>query len=176
MNNYWLIGGGAILGILIVASIVVAVLQSEAEFAPGSPEAIVQDYLRSLAEDDFQAAYDALSPELRERCSIEDMVGRRNSRRWQLEEKRMTLESVRTLDQTTFVTVRVTELRGGGLFGPSEYSFEVTFTLRRFGENWKFSQNPWPSFDCARATPEPAHPTHKIPRGESWTFWNRSLF
>ena len=169
------------MGILIVASIVVAILQNEAEFAPGSPEAAVQAYLRALDEEDFQTAYDLLSPELQSRCSIEDMLGRRNSRRWQLEDKRMTLESARTLDQTTFVTVRVTELSGGGLFGPSEYSFEVTFALRRSDENWEFSQNPWPSFDCARATPEPPNPRdsalsqsavrRQLHEVRPWAFW-----
>ncbi len=158
MNNYWLIGGGAVLGILIVASIVAAVLQKEAEFAPGSPEAAVQAYLRALDEEDFQAAYDLLSPELQSRCSTGDMFGRRVSNRWQLEEKRITLESAQTIEETTFVTVRVAELRGGGLFGPSEYAFEVSFALRQFDGHWKFSQNPWPSFDCARDAPEPPRP------------------
>ena len=154
MNNYWLISGAAILGLLLAASVIVAILQEEEDFAPGSPEAAVQAYLRALNEEDFQAAYDLLSPELQSRCSIEDTLGGRVSSRWQIEEKRMTLESAQTVEETTFVTVRVTELSRGGLFGPSEYSFEVSFALRQLDGNWKFSQNPWPSFECARAAPE----------------------
>ena len=154
MKNYWLIGGGAILSLLLIASVIVAILQEEEDFAPGSPEASVQDYLRALDEGDFEVAYDILSPELRERCSIEDMFGERNSRRWDLDDKRITLKGARTLNETTYVTVRVSELSGGGLFGPSEYSFEVDFALRQFDGNWKFYRNPWPSFDCVGDAPE----------------------
>ena len=155
MNNYWLIGGGAILGLLIVASVVAAVLQKEAEFAPGSPEAAVQDYLRALEEDDFQAVHDALSPELRDKCSIEDVFGdMEDIHSWRPEDKRITLEEVRTLNDTTFVEIRIVELRGGGPFGPSEYAFEETFALQQFDGEWKLSQNLLPYFNCARPTPE----------------------
>ena len=154
MKNYWLVGGGAILSLLLIASVIVAILQEEEDFEPGSPEAAAQDYIRALEEEDFEAAYLTLSPELRERCTIEDMFVGRNSSRWELEEKRITLESARTLNETTYVTVRVSELSGGGLFGPSEYSFEVGFALRQFDGNWKFYQNPWPSFDCTQGASE----------------------
>ena len=155
MNNYWLIGGGAVLGILIVASVVVAVLQKEAEFAPGSPEATVQDYLRALEEDDFQTVRDTFSPELQSRCGIEDMFRGYRSVGWRrLHESQITLEGSRTLEATTFVIVRIARLRGGDLFGPSEYAFEETFALRQFDGLWRFSENPWPHFDCARSSAE----------------------
>ena len=157
MNNYWLIGGAAVLGILIVASIVVAILQKEAEFAPGSPESAVQAYLRALDEDDFQAVHDALSPELREKCSIEAMFGDIDIHSWRPEDKRITLEGARTLNDITFVEIRIVELRGGGPFGPSRHAFETTFALQQFDGEWKLSQNPLPYFRCARsiATPTP---------------------
>ncbi|MCY4655136.1 MAG: hypothetical protein OXC95_18475 [Dehalococcoidia bacterium] len=154
MKNYWLIGGAALLGLLLIASIIAALLQGESEFDPGSPEAAVQDYLRALDQEDFQAAYDALSPELQSRCSIEDMFGGRRSGRWKLHDRQITLEDAQTFEETTFVTVRITELRGGGLFGPSEYAFEDAFALKRFDGHWKFSENPWPGFDCAWPPPE----------------------
>lgn len=151
MNNYWLMGGGAVLGLLLIASVVVAVTQGEAEFASGSPEGAVQGYLRALDEDDFQAAYDALSPELRERCAIEDMFGGNRSGRWRLDDRRITLEETRTLEETTFVTVRMAEYRGGGPFSSYEYDFEETFTLRRFDDGWRFTEFPWPHFSCDRS-------------------------
>ncbi len=155
MKNYWLIGGGAALGLLLIASIVAALLQREEEFAPGSPEAAVQDYLRALDDDDFQAAYDALSPELQEKCSIKDMFGGRDSIRWRIGDRRITLEDTRTLDDTTFVSVRIAGFHGGGPLGPSEYAFDENFALRLFDGRWKFSQDPWPRFHCARTTPSP---------------------
>ena len=163
MNSYWLIGGAALLGLLLVASIVAALFQDETEFDPGSPEAAVQAYLRALEEDDFQAAYQALSPELQSRCSIEDMFGGRRSDRWRLNDRQITLEGAQTLEETTFVTVRIAELRGGGLFGPSDHSFEDTFALRKYDGLWRFSDNPWPRFSCARATPSPPAPATPQP-------------
>ena len=151
MNNYWLIGGGAALGLLLIASVAVAVMQDEAEFAPGSPEGAVQDYLRALDEDDFTAAYDALSPELRERCAIEDIFGGNRSGRWGLDDRRITLEETRTLEGTTFVTVRMAEYRGGGPFSSYDYDFEETFALRRFDDRWRFTEFPWPHFSCDRS-------------------------
>ena len=159
MNSYWLIGGAALLGLLLIASIVAALLQDETEFDPGSPEAAVQAYLRALEEDDFQAAHDALSPELREICSIEEMFGDMDIHRWMPEDKRITLEEVRTLNDTTFVEIRIAEMRGGGPFGPSEYAFGETFALQQFDGEWKLSQNPLPRFECARSTPTPTPDT-----------------
>lgn len=145
------------MGILIVASIVVSMLQKEAEFAPGSPEAAVQAYLRALDEDDFQAVHDALSPELRERCSVKDMFGGRyvGQRRSALEDKRITLEGARKLDDITFVTVRIVELHSDGLFGPSGFDYDETFALEQFDGQWKFSQDPWPRFHCPTESPSP---------------------
>ena len=154
MNNYWLIGGGAVLGLLLVASVVVAVLRDEAEFAPGSPEAVIQTYLRALDRNDLRAVHGALSPELRERCSIEDMFDENDLHRWRLRDGEVTLEGSQTIERTTFVTVRIARLSDGGLFGPSEYSFEETFALRQFDEDWKLSREPWPHFACTRDAPE----------------------
>ena len=160
MNNYWLIGGAALLALLLIASVIAAVTREEAEFAPGSPEAAVQAYLNALDADDFPAVRDALSPELQAACSIEDMFGGRypDQRRSILEDKRITLEGSQTFDETTFVIVRITEFRNGDLFGPSGYAFGDSFALKQFDGHWKFSENPWPRFDCARPTPEPSRP------------------
>ncbi len=158
MNNYWLIGGAAVLGLLLIASVVAAVMQNETEFTPGSPEAAIQAYLRALDEDDLQAAYDSLSSELQERCSIEDMFGGRDSEWWRLDDSRITLADTRTVGDTTFVTVRIAQFRHGGPFDSSEYAFDEKFALKQFGEPWKFSENPWPRFSCLRRTPEPVRP------------------
>ena len=163
MNNYWLIGGGVILGILIVASVVAALLQKEAEFETGSPEAAVQAYLRVLDEDDFQAAYQSLSPELQDRCSIEDMFGDMDIHSWRPEGKRITLEEVRTLNDTTFVEIRIAGFRDSGMFGPSEYDFSESFALQMFDGEWKLSQNPLPHFQCARSIPTPTPSTPGTP-------------
>ena len=69
MARWWLIGGGAALGALLIASIALALTNRPADFAPGTPEAAVQALLRAAAVDDFEAAYRLLASELRADCS-----------------------------------------------------------------------------------------------------------
>lgn len=158
MNSYWLIGGGVMLGILIVASVVAAVLQKEAEFEPGSPEAAVQGYLRAIEEGDLQTAYDLLSPELQESCSVEGMFSEVGDHWPRLEDERVTLEEVRAINDVTIVEVNIAGFRNIGLFGPSEYGWDESFALRRIDGEWKFSQAPWPHFSCTRNGPSPSGP------------------
>ncbi len=158
MKNYWLIGGGAILALLLVASVVATLAQNEADFGPGSPEAVVQDYLRALDSEDFETAYEALSPELRDECEVEEMFGGRVFSGEYIGERRVTLEGTQELDDTVFVTVKIVSLSGGGLFGPYEYDFEERFALKRFDGAWKFSQEPWPYPGCAYDDPRPGRP------------------
>ncbi len=136
---------------LLITSVVAALFRDEAEFAPGSPEAAVQNYLRALNNDDFHAIYDGLSPELQEKCSIEDMF--KFSDRWQTGEKRITIDNMRTFDDTTFITVRIAQFQRVDLFSSGEYSFDETFALKQFDGSWKLSQLPWPHFHCSTDSP-----------------------
>ena len=57
MTRWWLIGAAVFLAVLLVASIALALLSKEAEFAPGTPEHAVQSLLRSVEADDIETAY-----------------------------------------------------------------------------------------------------------------------
>ena len=85
------------------------------------PEYAVQQYLRSMGQGDFETAHASLSPDLQSECSVEDLFKQvSGGRRDQLDDNRITLESVQLVGETTSVTVKVNEFRGGGLFGSSE--------------------------------------------------------
>ena len=45
MEKYWIIGGGVLLGVLLIGSIVVSLSNDEDVFEPGTPEYTVQQYL-----------------------------------------------------------------------------------------------------------------------------------
>ena len=82
-------------------------------------------------------------------------------RRDRLRDDRVTLESTATVKETVFVTVRVTQFRGSGLFGASESSFEQRFALRQEDRQWRFTEYPWPFFRCGPfepSEPEPSRP------------------
>ena len=160
MSNTWLIGGGAALAALLVASILVAVIEGDHEFEPGSPEAAVQTLLRAVDSEDLESAYGLLSDPLREQCTLENFASGSSRPIRDFGNQRLVLEDTRTVGDTVFVDVRVTEFQGGDFFG-SHYSFEQQYALRLIDGQWRFSQYPWPFFQCGPFKPaleEPARP------------------
>ena len=156
MGGKWLVGGAVALAVLVVASIVVALTETEEELEEGTPERAVQLYLKAVEEDDFKAAHDLLSDELKEVCTIELMAGRNTFRARQLGDSRITLEDTTRLDGTAIVTVRVTTVRRDGPFGTSESSHDQRFALTEEGGEWRLSNDPWPYLGCgSRDVPLP---------------------
>ena len=148
MSRLWLIGGAVALAVLVVASIVVALLQSEATFPEGSPERAVQAYIEALEQDDLGLAYSFLATSLKEDCAIDEIFGPPTRFGPDAGQEQVTLRQTRMVDGTAFVTVRVTQFRRNGPFGSSESDFERTYTLRKEGSEWRFTRFPWPSFGC----------------------------
>ena len=162
MDKYWIIGGSVLLGVLLIGSIVISLSNDEEVFDSGTPEYAVQQYLRSMGQGDFETARGNLSPDLQAECSIEELFKQVSGRRDQLDDNRITLESVQLVGETTSVTVKVNEFRGGGLFGSSEWSYERRFFLRQIDDEWKFTEFPWPLTHCepsARDGSAPPAPT-----------------
>ncbi|MDA1348683.1 MAG: hypothetical protein O3A47_07430 [Chloroflexi bacterium] len=159
MSKLWLIGGGAALAALLVASIIVALVEGDVEFEPGSPEAAVQTFLRAVGDDDLETAYGMLNNDLQEQCTLEEFAGGPRMFGSDIGDRRLTLESTRTVGDTVFVDVRVTEFHGVRPFGTSDYSFDQQFALRMTDGRWRFTQYPWPFYQCLKPVPaEPARP------------------
>ncbi len=156
MERYWMIGGAAVLGLLLVAGVAVALLRSETELEPGTPESAVQVYLRALRADDFEAAHAALSPELQEQCTPEEFFKRTSRSRSRFEDARFTLDDVKEVNETTFVTVRIAEYHDGGIFGSSKWSRDERFGLRMVDGEWRLVEEPWPLSRCQPISDPPA--------------------
>ena len=150
MERIGIIAAAAILVALLIAAVAVATLRGEAELDAGSPEAAVQRYLRALADRDFDAARDLWAPEVQERCAIEDIaVGNRYEYELDsLAEARITLDGVDVVGEVTNVRVSAAETRGGGLFGPSEYTRDMTFSLSQYDGRWRIVHHRDPWFEC----------------------------
>ena len=126
MERYWLIGGGVVLAVLLVASVALALAGGETRFDPSSPEHAVQQYVKALAGEDFDAAEAMWSPDLRENCSIALFAVDARRSLDNLSEARITLDEAKAVGETTIVSLRVIRTTGGGVFGPSE--FENTYS------------------------------------------------
>ncbi len=146
MTKWWLVGGSGLLGVLIIASIVLALINRDAVFAPGTPEFTVQDLLRAAEDEDSEKMYAMLSQELRDECAPEDFANnliysfthdRENDRQ-------ITLTEVTEINDTTLVSVQVRHFSYDGLFFNSDYEMSHTYKLRQEGGEWKFVDYPWP--------------------------------
>ncbi len=152
MTKIWLIGGAAFLAILVIASIIVALIQTEQTLTEGSPEAAVQGFLRATESEETQIAYDFLSDDLKSECTLENFGGRRFERN-RVDDSRIVFEKTEMVDNTAFVTVQVTQFYGRGPFGTSESTRSEQFSLTKEAEQWKFVRHPFPYYSCGPFPP-----------------------
>ena len=148
MERYWLLGGGTLLGILLIASVAITVSRGETEFDPGSPEYTVQRYLKALDSGDHEAAEGLWSPDLREVCSFEAFALQAGGGFDRVSEARITLEDARTVGETTVVTLGVVRSGGGGIFGPSEWESTYDFGVRKIEDEWLITGHHWLGDEC----------------------------
>ena len=148
MGKWWLIGAAAILGVLLVASIALALTSSETDFDPGTPEHAVQTLLRAAENGDLETAYGMLSQELQQMCELENFAdgGRHRSR--DDRDIRAALRDTRLVGSKTVVDVQVTRFRNNGPFDSGESTYDRRFTLEQENGEWKFTEYPWPYDYC----------------------------
>ncbi len=154
MGKWWLIGAATVLGVLLIASIALALTSQETEFAPGTPEHAVQSLLRAAENNDIEAVHVMLSEELLEKCELKDYANRGGYNLSDENDIRATLRDTKLIDGVTFVTVRVTEFHGSGPFDSGQYSFDHVFELQQEGGEWKFTEFPWPYGFCPESDSE----------------------
>ena len=159
MAKGWLIGGGIFLGVLLVASIILALTQrGDVSFPEGSPEAAVQNFLKAAETEDFQVAYDLLSADIKAECELQDFVGQRFPGDRSFDDSTVTLERTSTAGDTTFIIVRITQVYNNGIFGKSESSHQQRYALSQEDGEWHFTDYPWPFFNCGPFKPAPVAP------------------
>jgi hypothetical protein len=139
-SKRFLLGFGLVLGALVIASVVLAIIfggQAPLRLSEDTPEGVVQAYLTALQEHDFQKAYTYLIPPT-------DRVG------WSYDTWRRGIENYRdppswkaTLGSVSLkagearVEVVLDTFRPGGLFGDPLRSQRLNFILRQQGGSWK---------------------------------------
>lgn len=158
----WLAIAMALVAALVAASVVVAVVRSPREetFAPGSPEAVVQGFLRALSKGDYETARGYLSEADRQRCTLSLL--RRMNLKGRLADSRVEMEDALTSGDTASVTLRVREEGSPlGFEGGGGYTHTETYDLVRDQDQWRLSvasgasspwrtrwQTAWPLYEC----------------------------
>ncbi|MFN2556819.1 MAG: hypothetical protein ABR592_08085 [Nitriliruptorales bacterium] len=147
-STRWLSGTVALVLVVSIVAIVVATVREPPALPPGSPEAVVQRYLRAVAEGDSASLRDTYTPQLRERCEREEP-----RRRPPFSEERLTFEAdllgTRQIDdETVEVRVRITEFYGEPPLGGGGYDHREVFVVERVDATWGIAEMFWPYDVC----------------------------
>jgi hypothetical protein len=141
--SYWGLGALAIGALILIVIALISIPlagQRTPEFAPTTaPEGVVQRYFDALYRGDYVAAYAMLSDEVRRERSLADFQERMRYER----ESEVRIDDVVIHDNTATVTVTMTHVEGGGLFGGSEWSNRADLLLERDGDTWQIVGEPF---------------------------------
>jgi len=135
--------GLVLVGLLVVAGIVVA-FREPAQFEPGTPEAVTQDYLLAVLDEDPAAAHALLTAELQQRCDVRDLDDRYD----RSDGKRITLTESRVDGDSAVIDLEFTATYSGDALDFDQYSYEERFRLDRIDGEWRISDPPWPYYWC----------------------------
>ena len=147
-SGRWLAGITAVVGGLVVISLVVALATGSGE-APLLPadtsEGTVQRYIQAFQAADYAAAHALLDEDARERCPVEDLRAR--PRFDAQDDIRVRLGATRTTGDDVEVTVHVTRFSASPPFGVSESTSDYRYLLTETADGWRIVEAPWP-FGC----------------------------
>lgn len=134
----------AVLVLLAVVAGVLSATRSSTELPAGSPEAAVQDYLTAVEQDDVDAAATHLDPD--GGCTADDLENYGGG-----STARVVLRDTEVAGDEAEVRVDIVT-GGGGLFGGGDgFRDQQQFDLRRDGDRWVITGEPWPMFFCEGA-------------------------
>ena len=147
MSKIWLFGGMIVVAALVVGSVTIALITGrDVELLPAdSPEGVVQRYLLALKDEEYDEAYNYLTSDLQERCSLAVFVRRAPSTR--VRDTRLTLDETQRFDDTAFVRTSITVFRPVSQFDfplrSSEYTYERTYNLKLENGQWRMAEPDW---------------------------------
>ena len=144
-SGRWLAGITAVVGALVVISLVVALATGSDEpplLSEDTPEGTVQRYIQALQDADHDAADALLSEDARERCREEF-----RPRIDPLDDLRVRLGATRPAGDNVEVTVHVTRFSASPPFGVSERTSDYRYLLSETADGWRIVDAPWP-FGC----------------------------
>lgn len=127
----------ALVVVLAVVAAVISATRDRPELDPATPEGVVQLYVTALYDDDVAGAVEYLDPALG--CS------ERLPEVYLPETARVAVGPVTRTGERATVDLRIEE--GAAL---SSWTHRETFTLRRDGETWLITGDPWPIWQCEK--------------------------
>jgi hypothetical protein len=142
MAKFWLAGATTLVTALAVGAVIFALVSSRSgvRLLPvDSPGGTLQRYLLALEKEDYPAAYQYLSNEMRARCSFDEFVRRSY---WRVPGREsVTLDKTESFGDRTIVRTTVTRFDAAAPFDASEHEYDRTYQLKlEFGQ-WKLADS-----------------------------------
>lgn len=133
-----------VVGVLVLLAVVAGVVSAtrdRADLPPGSPEAVVQDYVAAVYDGDVDAAAAHLAAD--SGCTVEDL-----GQAFAEPATRVVLRDSRIDGDRA--TVRLDFVRGGDGPFQGEWTQEEAFRLARSdgSADWAITGAPWPMYGC----------------------------
>ena len=153
-SGRWLAGITAVVGALVVISLVVALATGSGEpplLPEDTAEGTVQRYVRAAQDADHAAADALLTEDARARCSNEGFRPRLPPS----DDVRVRLGATRPAGDNVEVTIHVTRFSASPPFGVSEFTSDYRYLLTETADGWRIVDAPWPSVCAVRAPPPP---------------------
>lgn len=140
---------------LLVSSFVVTVSRDEDVLLDGTPEKSVQSFIQSIRAENYQAAHDIFSYDMKQDCPVETLAVNASMNSEAIKDTRVTLKNSHIFEKTAVVITNVTQIQSNSPFGVSESSQEHHYTLHQEDGQWKLARpvnsavySPWPHFNC----------------------------
>ncbi len=133
-----------------LVTLAVAAGRGPENYAEGTPEATLQQFISASFENDEDAMLKLLTDDARARC-VEAFDDDLYERSWSTGNMRADLDDFELEGDSARATVRFVE-GSDGPFGDSSWDYERNFTLVRVGEIWRVERAGWPYpfDDCTR--------------------------
>jgi hypothetical protein len=134
---------GAVVLLAVLAGVVVANRAAPA-LDPGTPEGVVQKYLKAVFDGDYPVAAGLLAPS--SGCDVSDVAAA-----YVPESAQIVLDNTAVDGDHAVVTVDVTEGSGESPFGSTGYSHKERITVQRDSGHsgvWKITGSPWLLTPC----------------------------
>jgi hypothetical protein len=151
-SDKYLIGIVVGIALLVIVAFVVVLARPEPEYRDDdSPDAVVHNYLLALRKDDYQRAYEYLSPTLdgypeNLDTFIEDAEAGYNFR--QDRDVALKVESAKITANTATVRVLETRAYDGGPLDSGQRDREIDMKLRQHDGSWKLVEGDSYWYSC----------------------------
>jgi hypothetical protein len=140
-STRWLLIPAAVVATIALVALAAGGLDRGDGPEPGTPEAVVGEFVRALADRDVEGVRDTLAPRLRADCSAEEVRSQTRHRRDA--DQRVRLGATEDLGDTVEVEVSRTRYGGEPPFGDPGYETTEIFVLERDDGRWVITEVPW---------------------------------